>query len=131
MDSELEQFWEEFQNEADEHVAGAGRLLDQAQGETLHRREIAELFRGFHSLKGLARVMGLGGMESLAHVTESLLGLVRDRGVALDPDLLQALAEAVDEFARMLSEIVRVRRDVAVPAQLLARLEALHIARGG
>lgn len=84
----LDQFWEEFQSEADEHLSTADRLIDQAHGNPLSADEVSELFRGFHSLKGLARAMDLEGMEGLAHRAESLLGLVRDHGVALDADLV-------------------------------------------
>src|SRR5438552_1287722 len=113
MDPELERFWGEFQSEADEHIAGAGRLLDLAVERALAKPEIAELFRAFHSLKGLASVMGLDGMAAVAHRSESLLGLVRDRGIALDPELAQGLAAAVDQLARMLAEMSGSHRDIA------------------
>lgn len=129
--SDLERFWEQFQTETDEHLSTADRLLDQAQAGALAPEEISELFRGFHSLKGLARAMDLGGMEALAHRSESLLGLVRDRGVALDPDLAQGLAIAVGEIGRMMGSIARDRQDVPAPDELLAELDRLQAERGG
>ncbi|MBI1779279.1 MAG: Hpt domain-containing protein [Proteobacteria bacterium] len=130
MGLDLERLWEEFQNEAEEHLATSDRLIDQALQRALAKGEIGELFRAFHSLKGMARVMGLGGLEQIAHWTESLLGLVRDRGVALDEELLQGLAVAVDQMDQMLTEIARAHADVSAPAELLAALVQLNEKRG-
>jgi two-component system chemotaxis sensor kinase CheA len=127
----LDQFWEEFQSEADEHLTTADRLIDQAHGNPLSADEVSELFRGFHSLKGLARAMDLEGMEALAHRAESLLGLVRDHGVALDADLVQGLAVAVGRLGQTLTHVISTREDLPAPADLLAELDRLQSERGG
>ncbi len=119
MASNLDHFWAEFQSEADEHLTMADRLIDEAQANPLDASQVAELFRGFHSLKGLARAMDLEGMEGLAHRAESLLGLVRDHGVALDADLVQGLALAVGQLGHMLPQVTASREDVAAPPELL------------
>ena len=69
--------------------------LGSAEGEA---GDVARLFRGFHSLKGLARAMALYGMEAVAHRAENLLGLVRDGGVAMTEPMLDGLLEAVDSL---------------------------------
>jgi len=129
--SRLEQFWEEFQSEADEHLSTADRLIDQAHGNPLSPDEVAELFRGFHSLKGLTRAMDLEGMESLAHRAEDLLGLVRDHGVVLDADLVQGLAVAINQLGQMLTQVTGSREDVPAPPELLEELDRLKSERGG
>lgn len=126
----LDQFWEEFQSEADEHLSTADRLIDQAHGNPLSADEVSELFRGFHSLKGLARAMDLEGMEGLAHRAESLLGLVRDHGVALDADLVQGLAVAVGQLGQMLPQVTATRENVPAPPELLEELDRLQGERG-
>jgi two-component system chemotaxis sensor kinase CheA len=131
VDPTVDSFWEEFQHEADEHVATADRLLDHAMSGALGREDVAELFRAFHSVKGLARVMGLEGLEIVAHWAESLLGLVRDGGADLDAELLQGLSLAVGQLGQMMTGIVRDRADVSAPDDLVARLHLLHSARGG
>ena len=131
MASNIDHFWEEFRSEADEHLTTADRLIDEAQASPLGAPEIAELFRGFHSLKGLARAMDLEGMEGLAHRAESLLGLVRDHGVALDADLVQGLAIAVGQLGQMLIQVIGNREDVPAPPELLAELDRLQNERSG
>jgi len=127
----LDHFWEEFQSEADEHLSTADRLIDQAHGNPLSSDEVAELFRGFHSLKGLTRAMDLEGMESLAHRAENLLGLVRDHGVALDADLVQGLSIAIGQLGQMLTQVTGSREDVPAPRELLAELDRLQNERSG
>ena len=127
----LDQFWEEFQSEADEHLSTADRLIDQAHGNPLSADEVAELFRGFHSLKGLARAMDLEGMEGLAHRAEDLLGLVRDHGVAFDADMVQGIGLAVALLGQMLPQVTATRENVAAPPELLEELDRLKAERGG
>lgn len=131
MASNLDHFWAEFQSEADEHLTMADRLIDEAQANPLDASQVAELFRGFHSLKGLARAMDLEGMEGLAHRAESLLGLVRDHGVDLDADLVQGLALAVGQLGHMLPQVTANREDAPAPPELLAELDRLQGERGG
>jgi chemotaxis protein histidine kinase CheA len=102
--------------------------LGSAEGEA---GDVARLFRGFHSLKGLARAMALYGMEAVAHRAENLLGLVRDSGVAMSEPMLDGLLEAVDSLKGLRDAAVGNRADAAAPAALLQKLDALFEAAGG
>src|SRR5712671_3085067 len=95
MNDFVQTLWQEFAAESDEHLAVLEPLLvrlGSAEGEA---GDVARLFRGFHSLKGLARAMALYGMEAVAHRAENLLGLVRDRGGARGGPMLEGRREAV------------------------------------
>ena len=72
----------QFAVEVSQHLAAIEPLLLTADFADLARPEIDLLFRGFHSIKGLARVINAKGMEAVAHEAESLLSQVRrgDRG---------------------------------------------------
>ena len=72
----------QFGIEVSQHLAVIEPLLLTADFADLARPEIDLLFRGFHSIKGLARVVNAQGMEAVAHEAESLLSQVRrgDRG---------------------------------------------------
>lgn len=52
--------------------------------------------RTAHSLKGAARSVGAGLIESVCHQVEELLGALRDGRLALERDLLQLLFECAD-----------------------------------
>ncbi len=60
----VETLWQEFAAESDEHLTVLEPLLVRlgtAEGEV---GDVARVFRGFHSLKGLSRAMSLHGMEA-------------------------------------------------------------------
>ncbi len=133
MESVAETLWQEFAAETDEHLGGLEPMLVRLgeSGGAAAAQDVAALFRSFHSVKGLARAMGLHGMEAVAHRAESLLGLVRDHGAATSEAMLDALVEAVDCLRGMREAAVAERRDGAAPAALLNRLDALVEEAGG
>jgi chemotaxis protein histidine kinase CheA len=131
MNEFVQTLWQEFAAESDEHLAVLEPLLvrlGSAEGEA---GDVARLFRGFHSLKGLARAMALYGMEAVAHRAENLLGLVRDSGVVMTEAMLDGLLEAVDSLKGLRDAAVGNRADAAAPAALLHKLDALFEAAGG
>jgi two-component system chemotaxis sensor kinase CheA len=131
MNEFVQTLWQEFAAESDEHLAVLEPLLvrlGSAEGEA---GDVARLFRGFHSLKGLARAMALYGMEAVAHRAENLLGLVRDSGVVMTEPMLDGLLEAVDSLKGLRDAAVENRADATAPAALLQRLDALFEAAGG
>ena len=131
MNEFVQTLWQEFAAESDEHLAVLEPLLvrlGSAEGEA---GDVARLFRGFHSLKGLARAMALYGMEAVAHRAENLLGLVRDSGVVMTEPMLDGLLEAVDSLKGLRDAAVGNRADATAPAALLQRLDALFEAAGG
>ena len=115
MNEFVQTLWQEFAAESDEHLAVLEPLLvrlGSAEGEA---GDVARLFRGFHSLKGLARAMALYGMEAVAHRAENLLGLVRDSGVAMTEPMLDGLLEAVDSLKGLRDAAVESRADATAP----------------
>ncbi len=131
MNEFVQTLWQEFAAESDEHLSVLEPLLvrlGSAEGEA---GDVARLFRGFHSLKGLARAMALYGMEAVAHRAENLLGLVRDSGVVMTEPMLDGLLEAVDSLKGLRDAAVESRADTAASAALLQKLDALFEAAGG
>ena len=80
-------FLDDYFAECDEHLAGATRALlalEASLGTTgTDRALIDELFRDFHSLKGISAMVELRPAEQLAHHLEDYLGAIRDREVTL------------------------------------------------
>ena len=86
---------------------------------------VARLFRAMHTFKGNARVLGLQVIESVAHLAEDMIGLVRDEGVALDGDIADLLMEATDTLRGMLETSASTHQDVApaVAGDLTVRMQ--------
>ena len=62
---------------------------------------VSALFRAVHTFKGNSRVLGLAVVESRAHHSEDLIGLVRDQGVPWDAEIKEILLLAADTLRVM------------------------------
>jgi chemotaxis protein histidine kinase CheA len=127
----VETLWQEFGAESDEHLSALEPLLVRLGTTEGEAGDVARVFRGFHSLKGLSRAMSLHGMEAVTHRTENLLGLVRDGGAPMTEAMLDGLLEAVDCLKTQRDAAIGTRADSEAPPSLLQRLDALFEAAGG
>ena len=116
------------QSSREEFTAEAEELLDTLSGDVAeletqdanHRPElINKIFRGVHTLKGLAGMFGMASVGELAHKLEDMLDRLRMGRLEVVPDLINLLYDALDVLARL----VRTRKDPA--ASLLADAGAL------
>ena len=122
-DDFLETIWAQYAVETEEHIESIESLLVKADSEALNAEEVSGLFRAFHSLKGLSRVMELGALESVAHRCEDLLGMVREGTAALDKNTVDLLLRALDDIKVLCEKAVAERSDGEKPVALLAELE--------
>jgi two-component system chemotaxis sensor kinase CheA len=122
-DDFLETIWAQYAVETEEHIESIESLLVKADAESLNAEEVSGLFRAFHSLKGLSRVMELGALESVAHRCEDLLGMVREGTAALDKNTVDLLLRSLDAIKLLCEKAVAERSDGEKPAALLAELE--------
>ncbi len=99
---------EEFLVEAQELIETLSRdllVLDEAQKRGRSNPDtLNDLFRGVHTLKGLAGMFGFEDLGRLAHVLEDLLEDLRLGRLELDDSALDVLFEGVDDFQRLLAE---------------------------
>lgn len=99
---------DEFLSEAQEIIEALSRdllLLDHGQKEGASDPDlINEVFRGVHTLKGLAGMFGYAQLSALAHALENLLDDLRLGRVALTQEVLDVLFEGVENFQRLLGE---------------------------
>ncbi|MCH8466023.1 MAG: Hpt domain-containing protein [Roseinatronobacter sp.] len=134
MSDEMDEIWVLYADDGAQAMDAMETALLELQGSGAAEQPplVAALFRAVHTFKGNSRVLGLETVESRAHLAEDLIGLVRDKGVDLDEEILSLLLETGDRLREMLEETARTRADVA-PADteaLVARLRD-KIARCG
>ncbi|MEY4447137.1 MAG: Chemotaxis protein CheA, partial [Pseudomonadota bacterium] len=131
-DDFIETIWAQYAVETEEHIEGIEALLVRADGGELSPEEISSLFRAFHSLKGLSRVMELGALEAVAHRAEDLLGLVREGVTGLDKGNVDLLLRSLDAIKGLRDIAVAERSDGQKPDALCKELEeAFRKANGG
>jgi hypothetical protein len=125
-DDFLETIWVQYAVETEEHIESIESLLVKADAEALSSEEISGLFRAFHSLKGLSRVMELTALESIAHRAEDLLGLVREGQATLDKSNVDVLLRGLDAIKVLRDLAVSQRSDGEKPEALLKELERAY-----
>lgn len=136
MSDFLDSFIDDYFAEAEEHLATIRRsllMLERSVGQrTIDGGVLEELFRSFHSLKGLAGMVDHRETEALAHELEEYLRALRDGEAALTiggMDLLikgagaleasiaaRRAGDAIRDTAAMTTEIqALIARDGAEP----------------
>src|SRR4029079_17089921 len=91
---------------------------------SIDRSLVDDLFRSFHSLKGISAMVGVVEAEQIAHQTESYLRCLRENQLTLTSEALDALIIAT----QALEEVVAGHRSQSPRSDItsvLARLEKL------
>ncbi|MGE3104984.1 MAG: response regulator, partial [Lysobacterales bacterium] len=106
-------------------------ILDASDALMVRLREHPEeldvvvgLQRELHTLKGGARMAGLGAIGDLGHAMESLFELVADGRRNVDRLVLESLEAGFDRLHGMVSRVAD-RRAIGLPQNAIARFEAL------
>jgi two-component system chemotaxis sensor kinase CheA len=87
------------------------------------------VFRIIHTIKGSSGCIGLNKIESVAHVGESLLSLLRDGKLEFSPTMSSALLEYSDALKEMLRSLEQTGKQGEVDySALLQKLQALQTA---
>jgi two-component system chemotaxis sensor kinase CheA len=113
----FDQFLDDYYAECDEHLFSIRRSLIVLENEvdtrTLDRAVLDNLFRSFHTLKGISGMVGLTAAEQLAHHLESYLRELRDGTVVLSQSGFEALVAGVS----LLEDVINARRnDQPIPS---------------
>lgn len=122
------QFLDEYYAECDEHLTLLRRnllALETRVGQPqLDRALLDELFRSFHTIKGVSGMVGLNAAEELAHQMETYLRDLRQGTVVLSLNGVEALISGLT----MLEQVINARRNESpLPRidQTIAQLEAV------
>src|ERR1044071_6923272 len=124
----FDQFLDDYYTECDEHLVSIRRSLftleDEVDEGTLDRTVLDNLFRSFHTLKGISGMVGLSAAEQLAHHLESYLRELREGTVLLSDSGFQALVAGVS----LLEGVINARRnDQPIPSidEMVDRLQGI------
>ena len=122
----FDQFLDDYYAECDEHLVSIRRALvtleDDVNEASVDRALLDNLFRSFHTLKGISGMVGLTAAEQLAHHLESYLRELREGTVILSERGFEALVAGV---ASLESVINARRNDQPLPSidEIAVRLE--------
>ncbi len=107
MTDDGERIRDEFLAESQEIVESLSRdllLLDHGQKQGITDPDLVNsVFRGVHTLKGIAGMFGYAELSEVAHQLEDLLDQVRLGKVPLSQDALDVLFEGIEVLQRLLA----------------------------
>jgi two-component system, chemotaxis family, sensor kinase CheA len=121
----------EFLSETTENLG----LLDQQLVE-LERSPgdpglLGGIFRVFHTIKGTCGFLGLPRLEHVAHAAENVLGRIRDGALAVTPDTVTLVLEALDCIKSIIVALATTQKEPpGDDAPLIARLDRLAAGAG-
>lgn len=95
----------DFISESAEHIESAEAALLKLETEPNDSELINQIFRAFHTIKGVAGCLNLADIGSLAHWTENMLDLVRKGQLFLDSKNSDLVFKSLDYIKKMLSEL--------------------------
>ncbi len=120
----------DFITEAREHLGAIEKHMLTLEKNPDEKEAVHAVFRGFHSIKGLAGFLELMPIRDVAHDVETLLDLARNGKLAIGSAVVDVVLESVDYLKQAIEGVEASLTGEFAGAtgdnrQLLKRLEAL------
>jgi len=114
----------EFLSEARSHIEDSEAALLEVEEDPSDTELIDRIFRGFHTIKGVAGFMDMGDMVALAHSSETLLDAFRKARMQCTASHTTLIFEACDSMTSMLEYLSGSEPPLRRPVyELIDRLE--------
>ena len=123
----------DFIVESREHLTTIEQRLLTLEREPGDADAINSVFRGFHTIKGLAGFLEFAPIQEMAHEVETALNLVREGKLAINPAVADVILESVDYLSRAIAGVESGAGCQRLPGHghLLGRVRALMAAEPG
>ncbi len=120
----------DFILESREHLTSIELQLLTLDQDPVNAEAIHAVFRGFHTIKGMAGFLDLNAVREVAHEVETILDLARNAQLAITPLVIDRVLESKDYLNRWMSELEATLQSgkapsVADPGALVAAIRQL------
>jgi two-component system, chemotaxis family, sensor kinase CheA len=95
----------DFILESREHLTGIELQLLTLDQDPANAEAIHAIFRGFHTIKGMAGFLDLDGVRDLAHEVETVLDLARNAKLAITSAIIDRILESKDYLNIWMTEL--------------------------
>ncbi|NUK29137.1 chemotaxis protein CheA [Parageobacillus sp. VR-IP] len=123
---DMSQYLEIFIDESKEHLQAINEQLLELEKAPEDMAIVNEIFRSAHTLKGMSATMGFDDLANLTHQMENVLDGIRNHKIAVIPEILDVVFQAVDHLEAMIMAIAAGgdgKRDVKEVVEQLKRIE--------
>jgi two-component system, chemotaxis family, sensor kinase CheA len=123
----------DFILESREHLTGIELQLLTLDQDPLNSEALHAIFRGFHTIKGMAGFLDLDAIRDLAHEVETVLDLARNFKLAITPTIIDRILESKDYLNTWMSELEGLLHGgkTPVPPEAGGLLDAIRALIGG
>jgi two-component system chemotaxis sensor kinase CheA len=123
----------DFVLESRDHLAKVETEVLKIERDPHDAEALNAVFRGFHTIKGLAGFLELWDIQKLAHEVETVLDRARNSELVITPSAIDVVLASADHLRRWLVhlELSSQKQDSQAPAHdpaLLGRIRALSAA---
>lgn len=120
----------DFILESREHLTSIELQLLALDQDPANAEAIHAIFRGFHTIKGMAGFLDQDTIRDVAHEVETILDLARNSALAITPAVIDRILESKDYLSRWMSELEAALANGRPPsmpdsAALLASIRSL------
>lgn len=115
----------DFITESGEHLSAVEAQLLALERNPGNTEAINTIFRGFHTIKGLAGFLEFPGIQGFAHEVETLLDLARTSKIAVDSDLIDVILQSADYLNQCLKGVEKGHEPAFSAGPLIARVRAM------
>jgi len=116
----------DFISEAYESLDKVDSGIVLLEKNTSDEKNIANIFRAVHTIKGSSGFFALKRIEKLTHSAESILGLIRDRELGIDQNSINVLLKFTDRLRWLIEGLEQNGQEASGDdAPLIAQLGAL------
>lgn len=127
MNRNIQDFLAESEEILDALAEDLADLADCADAGECNPDLLNSIFRGAHSLKGLAGMFGFSSVQKFSHTLENLLDSLRLGKVQLNPDLVNLLYDSTEMLGTMVRAAVTGQDGTVDTAGLDARIESFLV----
>ncbi len=113
------EIFEEFYNEAQEHLEQIESVLLTLEQDPRNAASLSALFRSFHTIKGVSGFLHLTPIQSLAHEIESLLDLARNHKLVLNSQMITTILKSKDAIALLVGQVAEMLNKGSIPQKII------------
>jgi two-component system, chemotaxis family, sensor kinase CheA len=123
----------DFIVESREHLTAIELQLLTLDQDPSNSEAIHAIFRGFHTIKGMAGFLDLDAVRDLSHEVETVLDLARNSKLAITPAIIDRILESKDYLSAWMGELEGLLQagKTPVPPEAGGLLQALRALIGG